>query len=123
MQGRARRYRLILIGAVVWTLCTSSYRRLAQIPRANLLCDACLRKRPCLGRYWFREFVYGGLDGGGDFVLGCVWEADVKCAVPVVLGQIHRAIDGFEDIRFNEITLSKHSHAGSVSIEEFAVLC
>ena len=51
-----------------------------------------------------------------------VGEADVQDRVAIVLRQVHGAVNGLQDVGLDELALSEHADAGTVALQDLAVL-
>ena len=54
--------------------------------------------------------------------MASVGEANVQDRVAVVFGDIHSSIDSLQNVRLDELALSKDTDAGAVSFKNLAVL-
>ena len=85
--------------------------------------DVALRERAREVRWQgFGVLGHGVADRARDFVLAGVGEADVQDGVAVVLGQIHGAVDGLQDVGLDELALAQDADAGAVALQQLAVL-
>jgi hypothetical protein len=64
----------------------------------------------------------GVTDSGGDFVAGCVGEANVQDAVAVATGEVNSLVDCNLDIGLEKIKSAQNADFGPVSIQEISML-